>query len=329
MSRDLLSSRPGTVLWGWLPGAVDRPVLSVEPGATVVVDTLSHQGLMRHQGRDPHAFFASLGVDAADVLDDVHALAASDLAHDPAIDGPHVVTGPIEVRGARPGDVLAVHIEALEPRVGYGVVAPRDGGPGPEALRRVDDRSRATTEPAAPGCAFRPSLGVLGVATSDGLRRHSARTGSFGGNLDLPELGPGATLHLPVQVPGALFHVGGPRFGLRADAPGTAWDGPLRATIRLDVVPQPRVRDWGGAGRRPFVTTPGHLVPLGLDANVDRALELCRAQAFALLAGRYGEPRAAARARLEDAEFRIHRSGYGVHARLPLPDREPVGATAA
>ncbi|MCF2531847.1 acetamidase/formamidase family protein [Yinghuangia soli] len=318
MSRDLLASRPGTVLWGWLPGAVDRPVLSVATGATVVVDTLSHQGLMPHQGRDPVAYFGAFGVDPAEVLEDARELAASGAAHDPAVDGPHLVTGPIEVRGARPGDVLAVHIAALEPRVPYGVIAARGGAP--DELHRIG--------PAGP-VPFRPSLAVMGVATSDGLRRHSGSAGSFGGNLDLPELSAGATLHLPVQAPGALFHVGGPRFGRRPGVPGALWEGPLRATLRLDVIPHAQVRDWSGAGRRPYVTTAEHLVPLGLDADVERALMQCQSQAYGLLAGRYGVPGAAARARLAAADFRIHRSGYGVHARLPLPRRETVAATAA
>jgi acetamidase/formamidase len=308
MSRDLLPSRPDTVLWGWLPGAVDRPVLSVDSGATVVVDTLSHQGLMRHQGRDPVAYFGAFGIAREDVPADLRELAASRLAHDPAIDGPHIVTGPIEVRGARPGDVLAVHIAELVPRVPYGIV----GAYGIETLRRIG--------PAEP----RPALGVMGVATSDGLRRHSMRSGFFGGNLDLPELGVGATLHLPVQVPGALFHVGGPAYARRP----RAWDGPLRATMRLDVIPQAQVHSWSGAGRRPYVTTPDHLVPLGLDTDVDRALTQCQSQAFALLAGRYGMSCALARERLAAADFRVHRSGHGVHARLPLPQGEPLAVTA-
>lgn len=319
MSEELLASRPGTVLLGWFPGAVDRPVLSVPPGATVVVDTVAHQGLTDRHGRDPVAYFAALGVPADDVADDVRAIAAGTPPHDPAVDGPHVVTGPVEVRGARPGDVLAVRIDALEPRTDHGVVGPRHGR-GPTRLRRL-----GRIDPVADaGFALRPSLGVMGVATSDGLRRRSTRVGTFGGNLDLPELTTGATLHLPVQAHGALFHVGAPHFAFGPR--GTVWDGPLRATLRLDVIPQAEVGHWSGAGRRPYVTTAHHLVPLGLDADVDRALAQCRAQAYALLSGRYGIPGPTARAALDTADFRIHRSGHGVHARLPLPRHAEVGA---
>lgn len=328
MSRDLLAARPGTVLWGWLPGAVDRPVMSVGTGDTVLVDTVSHQGLTGDQGRDPVAYFGAFGVEPRDVPADLRALAESGPAHEPAVDGPHVVTGPIEVRGARPGDVLAVRIEDLAPRTPYGVAAPR-GGRGPERLCVLDPVASTGAVSDGPPLEFRPSLCVMGVATSDGLRRHSTRAGSFGGNLDLPELTVGATLHLPVQVPGALFHLGGPRYGTRRGVPGLVWHGPLRATVRLDVIPQAEVRHWSGAGRRPYVTTPDHLMPLGLDTDVDRALTQCQSQALELLLGRYGVPRAAARARLDATDFRIHRSGHGVHARLPLPRCGPVRASAA
>lgn len=328
MSRDLLPSLPGTVLSGWLPGAVDRPVLSVGTGDTVAVDTVCHQGLMRRHGPDPVGYFGALGVAPKDVPEDVRRLAESGLAHDPAVDGPHVVTGPIEVRGARPGDVLAVRIEDLVPRAGYGVVAWR-GGRAYEDLCALDPVTGAGVTRDGVRLELRPSLGVMGVATSDGLRRHSTRVGTAGGYLDLPELTVGGTLHLPVQVPGALFHVGGPRYGTRAGVPGLVWDGPLRAVLRLDVIPNAEVRDWSGAGRRPFVTTADHLTPLGLDADVDRALTQCQSQALELLTGRYGVPRATASARLDAADFRIHRSGHAVHARLPLPRREPVRASAA
>lgn len=89
--------------------------MRVEPGETITVDTISHEGLLEDQGRDPRMFFARHGVEGVAVLDDMQALAESSTAHDFDEDGPHVVTGPIAVRGARPGDLLAITVLKLTP----------------------------------------------------------------------------------------------------------------------------------------------------------------------------------------------------------------------
>ena len=72
-----LPATPQTVLWGRLPCAADAAVLSIDSGDTVTIDTLSHEGLLEDQGRDPLAFFGGHGVAADDVLADAVALAAA------------------------------------------------------------------------------------------------------------------------------------------------------------------------------------------------------------------------------------------------------------
>lgn len=96
------------VRWGRLPCELDAPVLSVDPGCEVVIDTISHEGILEDQGRDPRAFFEAYGID--EVLDDAVALAASDHPRTFGVDGPHVVTGPIEIRAAKAGDLLAIRV---------------------------------------------------------------------------------------------------------------------------------------------------------------------------------------------------------------------------
>ena len=71
-SATYLSASPETVLWGRLPCEADRPVLTVEPGTDVTIDTVSHEGLLEDQGRDPVGFFGPYGVDA--VLSDAIAI---------------------------------------------------------------------------------------------------------------------------------------------------------------------------------------------------------------------------------------------------------------
>src|SRR3712207_768969 len=89
-----LPARPGEVFWGRLPCGDDHPVLHVRPGETLTVDTISHEGILEDQGRDPRAFFGRHGVPPELVLDDAITLAASAHPRDPGADGPHVVTGP-------------------------------------------------------------------------------------------------------------------------------------------------------------------------------------------------------------------------------------------
>lgn len=117
---------PHTSRWGWWPGRGAEPVMAVDDGAVVTVDTLSHEGIMEDQGRDPVRFFAAHGVERSAVLDDAVTMAA-EADHRYGIDGAHVVTGPIEVRGAEPGDLLRVDVLGLAMRVPYGVTSNRHG----------------------------------------------------------------------------------------------------------------------------------------------------------------------------------------------------------
>jgi len=124
-----LPSRVEEVRWGYLPRTTDEPVLEMRSGRTVTIDALSHEGLLEDQGRDPLAYFAGKGVPAAQVLQDGIDIARSYDRHRRSfdVDGPHIVTGPIHVRGAEPGDVLKVELLSALPRVPYGVISSRHG----------------------------------------------------------------------------------------------------------------------------------------------------------------------------------------------------------
>jgi acetamidase/formamidase len=127
--KHYLPSLPEQIRWGYVPSVDSRPVLRMRSGETVTVDTLSHEGLLEDQGRDPAAYFKSHGVTADQVLDDAVAIARdyTRTTRNFDVDGPHVVTGPIHVEGAQPGDVLKIEILSLLPRVPYGVVSSRHG----------------------------------------------------------------------------------------------------------------------------------------------------------------------------------------------------------
>ena len=127
--RHYLPSTPDQVRWGYVPAVDSDPVLRIRSGDTVTVDTVSHEGILEDQGRDPVAYFASHGVPRGEVLSDAVAIARDydRTSRNFDVDGPHVVTGPVYVAGAEPGDVLEVETLSALPRVPYGVVSSRHG----------------------------------------------------------------------------------------------------------------------------------------------------------------------------------------------------------
>lgn len=126
---EYLSPKANEVLWGYVPSLTSTPVMSMKSGRTVTIDTLSHEGILEDQGRDPAKYFKSLGVGRSEVLRD--AINVADrydrTVRNFDVDGPHVVVGPIFVKGAKPGDVLKIETLSAVPRVPYGIVSSRHG----------------------------------------------------------------------------------------------------------------------------------------------------------------------------------------------------------
>ncbi len=209
-----LPSTPQTVSWGWIRPAGSTPALTVAPGAVVTVDTISHEGLLGDQGRDPVAWFAGHGVPAEAVLSDAVALAASPISHDQRRDGPHVVTGPIAVTGAEPGDLVTVEVLSLTMRAPYGVVSNRHGrgalaGELPEAI--------------GPGLTVPPVVSRFASVTEAGPFGSVSTAGSPGGG--------------PAGPPGAASR-GEPLAWLQG--PELALPVPLRPHLGLVAVAPPQ-----------------------------------------------------------------------------------------
>jgi len=286
-----LPATPETVSWGWVRDGDALPALTVDPGTVLTVDTISHEGILGDQGRDPVRYFAGYGVAPDAVLGDAVALASADVPHDQQRDGPHVVSGPIHVRGARPGDVVTVEILDLFLRVPYGIVSNRHGrgalpgelpagdgqGSVPAVVSRFATVATGGSLPVAwlhgPAVSLplplRPFLGLVAVAPA-GAPAHSVPPGPHGGNLDVRLLGVGSRLHLPVQVPGALVQVGDPHFAQGdGEVAGTALEAPLRAVIRVDLL-----SGAAPASGLPYGETSDAWVVLGLHEDLDEAVRI-------------------------------------------------------
>ncbi|WAC70426.1 acetamidase/formamidase family protein [Microbacterium sp. SL75] len=344
-----LPAAPDTVLWGRLPCATDAPVLEISSGESVTIDTVSHEGILDDQGKDPAAYFAAHGVAADAVLRDAIEIAAS-VARDPFADGPHVVVGPVYVKEAHPGDLLKITVESLVPRVPYGVISNRHGkgalvGELPRGehnvsvftavaerdgilygtLPLVDGGDPAVSFPLA------PFLGTMGVAVAGDERPHSVPPGTHGGNIDINLLVEGTTLFLPVQVEGALAYIGDPHFAQGdGEVALTALEASLRATLRFEVIPADTARAAFGEVTGPLVRTSDYLVPTGMDPDLDAAMRACVRSSLALLGGRWGMDEHLAYAYLSAAtDFDISQVVdivSGVHARIREADFAGVPA---
>jgi len=335
-----LPADPAQLFWGRLPCETDAAVLTVESGTEVTIDTISHEGVLDDQGSDPVAFFARHGVRREAVLDDAVELVAT--RERDADDGPHVITGPIHVAGARAGDVLAVDIIELLPRVPYGVISNRHGrGALPGEYPRGDSnvsifaaardgegwiprRTGATADVHFP---LSPFLGTMGVAVPGAERPHSVPPGHHGGNIDIKLLVAGATLYLPVLVDGVGFFVGDPHFAQGdGEVALTAMEASLRATVRLRRVGPDSslariVHDHG-----PLVQTPEWIVPTGMHPDLAEANRRAVRAAIALLVETQGMDEEHAYAYLSAAtDFDISQvvdRVTGVHARIRKADFE-------
>lgn len=259
-----LEATPATVAYGYY-WAEAAPVLRIASGDVIDVDTLltnTPAGLER-AGLAPEKVQASLRRIVTEVTGDRRG------------PGGHILTGPVYVDGAQPGDVLEVHVESIDLPIDYGY----NGCSGflPENCERGVpvkivplDRAAMTAE-FFPGIVvpLRPFFGSMGVAPPAAVGRVSSNPPSrFAGNMDNRELVAGSTLFIPVFVPGALFAVGD---GHAAQGDGevsqTAIETSLRGRLRL-TVRKGEVLNW------PRAETPTDYISMGADPDLTVATRI-------------------------------------------------------
>jgi acetamidase/formamidase len=268
-----MGSNPQTVVRGHIPTNAP-PVLRVKQGQNVTIDALSHQGVNAPEG--PVAFFAKGGVKKADVLEDV--IDVAEKVNLPQGVGAHVLTGPVFIEGAEPGDLLEVRIINVEFRVPYGVNA-SNKGTGVLADLLTDPMARIVQLDLKRNVALfkqdievplAPFMGIMAVAPPPSSQLISSRPpGTFGGNLDLKQLTKGTTLYLPVYQSGALF-VTGDSHAAQGDGEvdGTAIEISLRPTFQFFVH-----KAAGKDMRGPRAETATHYIAIGMDQDLNAALK--------------------------------------------------------
>ena len=279
----ILRSTPATVSWGWI--AADRaPVARVKSGQTVRIETVTHQGL--NTEKDPVALFSAAGITSREVLPEAVEIYRNVKRGESA--GPHLLTGPVYVEGARPGDMLEVRVLDVAIRVPYGINATGPGrGAVPDLLTKAEQRvikldlkrrvalfSKDVEVPLA------PFMGIVAVAPPPRLRRVSTKPpGAFGGNLDFRHLIAGSTLYLPVFNEGALLYTG--------DGHACQGDGEVDGTaIEISLTPTLQLIVHEGAGRNmkwPRAEDAAHHYPMGMGSSIDEALRIAIREAVDLL----------------------------------------------
>ena len=280
-----LRATPETVHWGYFSPEI-KPALTVKSGDLIMAQAVTH-----HAGDDPDLMF-----------DDEIRRIFTEI--DPATRAPgcHIMTGPIYVEGAEPGDMLEVRYFQMKPRFNYGSNLAANWGHLYEEFGQtervtiykldptantaaalyaydVDEKyvvpGRITHCPecdrstALPGITIpaRPHLGTAGVAPAVNDPVSTIPPGLHGGNIDNWRIGAGATMYYPVQVKGGLFSIGDPHV--------SQGDGEISGTAieaSLDVLFQIVLRK-DFAFPSPLLETPDCWIVHGFGENLDVAMK--------------------------------------------------------
>ncbi|HSP17114.1 MAG TPA: acetamidase/formamidase family protein [Thermoanaerobaculia bacterium] len=260
----VLQATPKTVTWGRYDPST-TPVLRIKSGDIVEAHTLLTSTPSRLEGA---------GVPADQVEQSLR-----DIVREVTDKGPggHILTGPIYVEGAEPGDVLEVRLLSIDLAIPYAYNGFRPGrgflpDDFPYARMKIVplDRKRMVAQ-FAPGIEIplHPFFGSMGVAPPEAVGRiDSAPPWIHAGNLDNKELVAGTTLYIPIHAKGALFEIGDGHAGQgNGEVDITALETSLTGSVQLIVRKDMHLR-W------PRAETPTHFITMGLHEDLTEAAKM-------------------------------------------------------
>jgi acetamidase/formamidase len=280
------------------------PVLTVEPGDTVIVRSLDARGYLERQrvpGEErPQMFTVRRG---------------------------HCLAGPIAVRGAQPGMTLGVRLANLSPDPwGWTVAGARDSplnrrlgvldGPPCWLLWDLDVEQGTGTDDRGRTVNLAPFLGVIAVAPAEpGEHSTTPPRPACGGNIDCRELVAGTTLYLPVNVPDALLFLGD---GHAAQGDGEVGGTAIECGMTTETVLELRT---DAPVRTVHAITPTSRITFGFSADLNEAMADALDAMLGWMRALYGIDKTAALALASTAvDLRITQVAndvWGVHALLP------------
>jgi acetamidase/formamidase len=200
----------------------------------------------------------------------------------------HLLTGPIYIDGAEPGDTLEVRILDVVTRSDYGVNAvwPKGGDLPDDVTTRenfvykykIDRKKRVASFKEGVEIPMNPFMGVMAVSPPPEMKRVSSiPPGFYGGNLDLKHLVKGTTLYLPVSVKGALFTTGDCHAAQGSgEISGVAIEASLTLTAKFIVRKDMHIKTV-------YAESPTHLISIGLDPDLNKAMKNAAREAVNLI----------------------------------------------
>lgn len=282
----VVRSVPENMVWGYF-GADVPPVARVKNKDVVEIHTVSTSGISQ---KDPESFFINnnLPIDqhAREIIDIM-----KNVKPEPSGIRGHMLTGPVYIEGAEPGDSLEIRILDLPLRSTYGVNSVWPGGGGiPDAVKtresfvyRCDKKKNTASFMEGIEIPLRPFMGVMALSPPPEVGRVSSIPPDFfGGNLDIKHLIKGTTLHLPVSVPGGLFTTGDCH-----SAQGNGEVSGVAIEASLSLVAQFIVHK-GKTIKQPFAETPTHFIAIGLDPDLDKAMKNALTEAVNFISNELG-----------------------------------------
>ncbi|MGI6555624.1 MAG: acetamidase/formamidase family protein [Bacillota bacterium] len=329
----ILKATPETVKWGFFDNNLE-PALKVKSGDIVYLEALAH-----HAG------------DAPDLMMDegVRAVYES-IPEEERGPGVHLLTGPVYVEGAKPGDVLEVKVLDMKPRLAYGCNFEANWGLLFEEFGKqervniyevdlVSNSARAVFSYPFPGFCDIPGritepssvtrelflkdvsvplclhFGTAGVAQKEAGKINSIPPGAFGGNMDNKSFVAGTNMLYPVQVEGALFVAGDSHFAQGdGEISGTAIEGHVNAIVQFNLRDDIKIKD------NPVLETPTHWVCHGFNEDLDIAIKQAAIEAIEFLKANMGLTQAEAYSLLSVAgDFHITQvvdGVKGVHCKI-------------
>lgn len=270
-----LPSTPETIHWGYLSAEIE-PVLTMQSGHYITIDTVSGGKAKLPENKEDF-----------EILTDHKKILRK---RKPKL-GPHILTGPVFVEGAMPGDLLAVDILGAEFRQNWGW---NEIETGTGVMPELEESAEIITIPIETRRGMvklpwgekkikaQPFFGFMGVMPRpEGGKLSSLIPGYFGGNMDIRLFGPSTRVYFPVSVEGAGFSVGDGH-ALQGDGEvcGTAVETALTGAFRI------HVKDNIGV-RFPFMVTVGKMVATAVAEDLDSAISLAMNEAILLLGHYY------------------------------------------
>jgi acetamidase/formamidase len=307
-----LEAGPTTVAYGYY-WAEAKPVLRIASGDIIDVDTLltnTPAGLQR------------ASVPPEKIQESLKAI-VGELTGDRRGPGGHILTGPVYIEGAQPGDVLEVKILSIDFAIDYGYNGCSGFIPAncdqsvPQRILQLDTKKMSAEFKPGIVIPLRPFFGSMGVAPASEFGRVSSNPpGRHAGNLDNRELVAGSTLYIPVFVPGALFEIGD---GHAAQGDGevdqTAIETSLRGRVQL-TVRKDRKLVW------PRAETPTDYISMASDEDLTMATRIAVQEMVDFLAATKKLTKHEAYALVSVAGHvaitqLVDKPVYGVHVKMP------------